>query len=416
MSLNLLSYALIRTLTFPVRFMSYRTIHRLGDSFGRLAFHLIPNYRKRALSNLALAKTLGLSNEQIVETAKQTFGNLAINCLEYAKLASDNNLMDTVECENPEVIEQLHDKGQGSIFFCAHQANWEILFLYGTLMMKGVAIGKEIKNKRLYNWIVSIREKNGGKIISAKDGIREGLRALKSGAFLGIVGDQATPGSGHQSQFFGRPAWTSSAPALLACKTNCPIIFVQTRRVEGKYKIRFSTPLWADPTQSREQQAAQMMDQTLESLQASIQQEPGQWLWQHNRWKQQTVLKIQRQFRYDSICLMLPSDPKEFEEINKHLPTLKEIYPTESIFIFTHKNNTPSIPVEEIIYYETLSELLHEDYRFKLIFNFTDNKKVKSHYMNLSAFHVLSFHELKKVAKSKPEDTLSDIFKRALCP
>lgn len=415
---HFLSYVLIRTLTFPLRFVPYRWIHRLGNAFGRLAFHLIPSYRKRALSNLALAKSLALNNEQIIETAKQTFGNLAINCLEYAKLGADNRLQDTIECQNLEVVQNLQNKGQGSIFFCAHQANWEILFLYGTLLMKGVAIGKPIKNSRLYNWIVSIREKNGGKIIAVKNGIREGLRALKSGAFLGIVGDQSTAGSGHHSLFFGRPAWTSSAPALLAYKTNCPIIFVETKRIQGKYQISFSKPIWPDLTKPLETQVSQMMDQTLELLEKSIKATPGQWLWQHNRWKQQGIQKILRKFRYDSICILLPEDPEAFAKINQHLPTLKEIYPTESFFLFTHRLNVPSIEAEEIFYYEKAEELLREDYRFKLVLNFTENQKVKPYYLRLSAFKVLSLSDLKKLAKPylRLDGSLSDIFKGAMCP
>jgi KDO2-lipid IV(A) lauroyltransferase len=416
--LDFFSYALIRMLTFPIRFMPYAWIHRFGNTLGRIAFHLIPNYRKRALSNLALAKSLGFSNEQILETAKQTFGNLAINCLEYAKLGADDQLLKTIECKNPEILKKLHSKGQGSIFFCAHQANWEVLFLYGTLFMKGVAIGKEIKNKRLYNWIISIREKNGGKIISVKNGIREGLRALKSGAFLGIVGDQSTAGSGYQSHFFGRPAWTSSAPALLAYKTNCPIIFAETRRSNGKYQIHFSDPIWPDLTKPVEEQVSRMMNETLCLLEESIKKQPDQWLWQHNRWKQQSVQKILRQFRYDSICIMLPSDPKDFAQINAHLPTLKEIYPTETFFLFTHRQNLPSIEAEEVFYYDHPSELLREDYRFKLIFNFTNNQKIKTHYLNLSAFKVLSLTDLTRLAMPhlQAEYTLSDIIKRAICP
>ena len=139
------------------------------------------------MSNLALASSLQLDDKQILEIAKQSFENLAINCLEFPRLEVEKNLASIIHCENPEVASQLYAKGHGIIFFCAHQANWEVLFLDGTTRMKGVAIGKSIKNKRLYQWIVSIRERNGGKIIAPHNAVREGFRALKKGAFLGIV-------------------------------------------------------------------------------------------------------------------------------------------------------------------------------------------------------------------------------------
>ena len=413
MSKDLFSYALIRTLTFPLRYMPYRWIHQTGKILGRLSFYLLRNYRKRTLSNLALAKSLALNNEQIIETAKQSFENLAINCLEYPKLGADKNISETVQCLNPELANELHAKGQGIIFFCAHQANWEVLFLDGTTRMRGIAIGKEIKNKRLYNWITSIREKNGGKIVSLKSAIREGLRSLKSGAFLGIVGDQGAPGSGYSFPFLGRSAWTTTSPALLAYKTNCPIIFAQIRRVDAKYQIHYSDPIWPNLTKPLEQEVVHMMDKTLTLLQESIKKLPSQWLWQHNRWKQQTLQNISKQYRLDSICIILPPDPTEFQQINIHLPTLKELYPTEFFFILTHKNNHPSIEADEIITYENLPETLLEDYRFKLVFNFTNYKKIKPHYLRLSAFHVLNRSDLQKLAGA--QNTLSDTLKVALC-
>ncbi len=417
MNHEIVSYALIRTLVFPLRWMPYSWIHNIGKVVGRAAFYCLSTYRKRTLSNLALARSLDLNNEQIVQTAKESFENLAINCLEYAKIASDKKLFETVQCQNPEVANELHAKGKGIIFFCAHQANWELLFLDGTTRMKGVAIAKESKNKKLYDWIVSIREQYGGKIIPQQMGLKEGLRALKAGSFLGIVGDQGAPGSGYSFPFFGRTAWTSTAPALLAYKTNCPIIFAQIRRLEGKYQIHYSDPIWPDRKKSIEHEVVHMMDKTLTLLQDSIKQQPNQWLWQHNRWKQQTPKNLYKEFRHDCICIILPSDRAQFDQINLHLETLKSLYPTEFLHIISKEGNIPSIQSDEIIYYENIEETLIEDYRFKLVFNFTNYAPIKGHYLALSAFHVFTLEQLtKRAAPYLPKEySQSDVFKLALC-
>ena len=57
--------------TFPLRFLPYRAIHALGNALGLLLYYCIPHFRKRALSNLALAKTLKLTNPQIRKLAKE---------------------------------------------------------------------------------------------------------------------------------------------------------------------------------------------------------------------------------------------------------------------------------------------------------------------------------------------------------
>ena len=99
------SYAAIRTITYPLRWLPFSSIHWLGNKIGLLCFFWIRSYRKRALSNLALAKDLSLSPEEMFRIAKQAFQNLAINCLEYPKFASAKDVSKTILCENPETAQ-----------------------------------------------------------------------------------------------------------------------------------------------------------------------------------------------------------------------------------------------------------------------------------------------------------------------
>ena len=412
-------YYLIRALTYPLRWMPYSWIHRTGRFLGYIAFYCMREYRKRALSNIALATDLSFSPKETIRIAKQSFQNLAINCLEYPKFDADKNLSRAILCENPEIADALYAKGQGIIFFCGHEANWEALFLDGTRRMKGLAIGKAVKNKRLYRWIVSIREKNGGRLTLPRNAIFEGFRALKKGIFVGIVGDQGMPSSGYCFPFLGRRAWTSTAPALLAYRTNSPVFYAHTRRILGGYRIRYSDPIWPDLTRPMEEEVVRIMNQLLTLLQESIKRSPGDWLWQHNRWKQQTPQVLYKRFRHDCICVILPE--KEFEKILPHLPTLKAIYPLDFLFLLVPEKfrGTPLIDADKTIYYREMKETLLQDFRFKLIFNFTNHKPIHRHYEKLSAFEVLDLSSLKALAAphlpAGKEGDLSEILKRALC-
>ncbi len=414
-------YFLIRCLTYPFALMPYSWIHAIGKWAGSIAFYFMPVYRKRALSNLALAKDLALSPKELIRTAKESFQNLAINCLEYPKLANETDFSRVIRCENPEAAAALHAQGKGIIFFCGHQSNWEVLFLDGTSRMKGMAIGKSIKNKLLYNWVLRMREKNGGKIIAPRNAVREGLRALRKGIFLGIVGDQGMPESGYSFPFLGRRAWTSPAPALLAYKTNSPILFAETRRVHGGYRIRYSDPIWPNLSEPLENEIVRMMDQALTLLEKSIKIRPGEWLWQHNRWKQQTPQIVYKRFRHDCICIVLPEDKAAFEALLPHLPTLKLIYPLSFLILLVPERyrNTDLITVDQTLYYSHISATLLDDYRFKLVFNFSGYGAIQRHYEKKSAFEILSLDDLKQLASPHlpPEmkDDVSEIFKRALC-
>lgn len=392
----LLSYILFRFFTFPLQFLPYRLLHHLGSFLGLLIFYGYPKYRKRALSNLALATDLHLTPNEIVKTARQSLQNLAITALEYPRLAKENHIHRLATCENPQVASHLMAQKQGIIFFCGHQANWEILFLEGTSRMPGIAIGRPIKNDHLYRFVVSMREKFGGKIIPPPQATKACLRALKEGKFVGIVGDQGMPNSGFSCPFLGREAWTSPLPALLSSRTGCPIIVASTRREAGKYIIHYSDPIWptSDP--------ATQMQEVLKVFEETIKARPHEWLWIHNRWKQQLPGAVSKTFRHDSIALIFPSTP----DLTSSLPLIRALYPREQITAFVPA--LPSTPPDvEVQLYHDPQELFRTDYRFKMVIDFTKNRKLQRHFAKLSALKIASF--------KTPEEFLSHA-RRSILP
>ncbi len=397
-----------------MRWLPYRAIHLFGTFLGTCAYYLIPKFRKRSLSNLALASSLALSEKQIRHFAKASLQNLMITCLEYAKFASEKQIHRVATCVNPQEADHWMKQNKPVIFFCGHQSNWEILFLEGTSRMPGVAIGRPIKNTYLYNWILNVRQKFGGKMITRQNAIREGLRGLKKGSFLGVVGDQGMPDSGYCSPFFGRNAWTSPIAAILSHRTGSPIIVATTDREEGKYFIHYSDPIWPNPDAPMDQEIDRLMKAALAQLESTIRARPGQWLWSHNRWKQQTPEKLKRAFRHESILVILPQEQEQLDALLPYLPTFREIYPHEFLTIYAPKTVAEDIRLEnaEILPYSSEQELLKRDFRFKLVFNFTASKKIKPHFKKLSAFTVASLNDLQRI--SGTEAPLSEVLKKAL--
>jgi len=397
-----LSFLLIYSATYPLRYLPYKAIHWLGKWLGSALFFLSPKFRKRCLSNVALASSLSLSSQEIRKIAKGSLQNLFITCLEYAKLDSEKTVSNIATCLNPQKAEELIKQGRPPIFFCGHQANWELLFFEGTSRMKGVAIGRPIENKALYHFVLRIREKWGGKILTPKEAIKGGLRGLKQGAFLGIVGDQGMPDSGYSSPFFGRRAWTSPMPALLSYRTGAPLIVATTRRENGHYWIEYSDPIWPDQTAKAEQEVDRLMRVALLYLEKSIASHPDQWLFSHNRWKQQLPGKVKRKFRQESILIVLPSQEEREKlslsqkEIEEGLALIKTIYPNEFITLYAPSDLLCYPSFEEVIVYQEEKDLYKEDHRFKFAINLTSNRKVEKHFKKLSALTTLSILDLKK--------------------
>lgn len=381
-----INYLLFRIFTFPLQFLPYSVLHKLGQSLGLAVYYCYPKYRKRTLSNLALATDLHLNPEQIVRLAKASIQSLAITALEYPKLQREKNISRIAVCENPEAAAALIQRGKGVIFFCGHQANWEILFLEGTQRMPGVAIGRPIANRPLYHWTLRLREKFGGEIIAPKDAYRASIKALKAGKFLGIVGDQGMPDSGFSCPFLGREAWTSPLPALLSKRTGCPIIVASIRRENNQYIIHYSDPI--EPQDDIESQ----MRKVLALFEESIKARPHEWLWIHNKWKQQLPGRLKKPFRHDAIALILGKDAEALE----WLPKLRQLYPREQITAFIPEGYKAASCCE-VIYYRAVSDLLVSDYRFKLVIDFTKTPCLAAHYKRLSALNIFEFSHPKEL-------------------
>ena len=411
--IHYLTYCCLRGCIYPFSLLSYKSIHRLGAKLGPLAFMLLSKYRKRTLSNLALASDLHLINQEIPSLAKQSLGSLLTTCLEYGKLSKEKNIKRIVECVNPSKAEEILSTGQGLIFLCAHQANWELFFLEGTSRMSGVAIGQPIKNTYLYNWVLKMRQQFGGKIVLPHQAVKEGLRALKQGKFLGIVGDQGMPGSGFCSLFLGRKAWTSPLPALLSYRSGSPIITATMTRSNGKYFIHYSDPIWPDKSKSMEEEMPTLMAKALSYLEDSIKKVPSEWLWAHNKWKQQLLGKVKKAYRQDSIAIVLPKDLATWTIFSKELNTFREIYPTEFLTIFSPFPLIASLDVEERLYKE-YEEIKVCDYRFKLLFNLTEEKSLSTYFYHLSAVKVADLKTLSRESHLSVNDSLSNLLKGAV--
>jgi KDO2-lipid IV(A) lauroyltransferase len=355
--------------------LPYSFLHCLGKILGLGIYYFFPKYRKRILSNLSLAKALQLDEEKLQKTALQSLQSLAIALLEFPKLYTEKNLEKIASCENPTLAKDYIDQKKGVVFFCAHQANWELFFLEGNARMPGTAIGRPIKNSLLYSYILKVRTRFGGEIIHPKSALKEGLKALKAGKFLGIVGDQGMPESSFQSTFLGVNAFSTTAPALLAYKTNSPLFVATMKRKNGKYLIRYSDPILPNIDHPLKEEVERMTLKSLAILEQSIIESPSEWLWLHNRFKQETPETVFYRYRHDSILIIV----QQMSDIQ--IDKIRLLYP--KAFLHFYSLN-PKDQQEHVTIIDENTPL-PKDYRFKFVINLTQFKKFGRHFDHLSA-------------------------------
>lgn len=391
--MSFLIYCGFRIFGFFISRLPYSLIHFVGRCVGSLAYYFYRPFRKKALANLAIAYGNIKSEKEREKIAKLSFQNLMITLLEFFRFKrSRGHLEEIVTLQDNPRVREVVEQGKGIVFLSAHQANWEVPFLVLTEKYRGVAIGRPIKNRRLYHYVLSVRQMNGGKIVMPKNAIRQGLKALKKGEFLGIVGDQAYPESPYSYPLFGTRAWTASTPALLAYKTGVPLVVGSTKRVHGRYVVSGSDPIWPNLNLPIKDEIPRMMDVAMHQLESSIKERPEQWMWVHDRWKQQGIDHVKRKYRYGFILVVLPPNIEPF------LPTislLKLIYPRSFLTFFVPKGAALPTTDAEMWTYEKKSDLFVRDWRFQLVLDLYGIEKLRSHFLKLGAFKVLTLKKIK---------------------
>ena len=113
-------------------------------------------------------------------------------------------------------------------------------------------------------------------------------RALKAGESVGVLSDQATVGLASTIvPFFGRPAKTPRGSAVFALRGDVPVVLVQAlRQPDGRY-LFVAEEIEITHTGDKEHDIDDIMLRFSARLEALVTRYPGQYFWQHRRWKHQ---------------------------------------------------------------------------------------------------------------------------------
>jgi KDO2-lipid IV(A) lauroyltransferase len=85
--------------------------------------------------------------------------------------------------------------------------------------------------------------------------------------------------------FYGRPAMTAPALAVLALRVDCDVLPARVERLDGaRFRLTIFPPLPLPRSGEPHADAAALVAQVNATLEAWIRDRPEQWLWVHRRW------------------------------------------------------------------------------------------------------------------------------------
>lgn len=302
-TMQLLQYGLFRFLCFIPNAMPFFWALKIGQYGGRFFYYLLGRYRRVALENLTYVFGAEKSRHEIEQIAIQSFENLGHFAIEFIRIPKIvNNLKQYVVIQNEDSVFRALEAKKGLILIVSHFGNWEWMAVTAgqRAREKGIkinAVARVFGNPFLYQYATQkLRGATGLQTINKKGAAREIMKYLDQNEIVCILIDQHERYGSVPVPYFGRTAWTTSLPAVMAVKKDVPVIPVFSFRNIGKPTIvRLGEPFPVIRTGDYEADLIANTKQYIASIEKEVRKRPGDWLWMHNRWRDSRTSKRSHQ-------------------------------------------------------------------------------------------------------------------------
>ncbi len=252
---------------------------------GRLWRFAAPRLKRhrRAIDNLALAypETSAAERERVAAAMWDNLGRTFAEFFHLQRLVGE----DRITFEPLERFEQIA-KGGPCVICAMHMGNWELLAHFSARFGVPLAgVYQSLTNPLVDQWLLERRAPlyPGGLHGKTPATARALLRLAREGGYPAFLADQRA-GNGVLVPFFGRPARSSTFPALIARTLGLPLYAARIRRKPGvTFSVRIE-PVEIPHTRDREADIRVATANTQAKFEEFVREAPEQWMWAHRRW------------------------------------------------------------------------------------------------------------------------------------
>jgi KDO2-lipid IV(A) lauroyltransferase len=286
-------YLLIRILVCIIQALSPGTARSVVAGLAWLAYRLDKRHRLVAADNLRQAfpgRYDEAELDQLVRAVYQHFCNLLAEIILLPRKLHTNTWKRYVSLKDARRLIECLASGRPVFLVTGHFGNWEMAgYALGLLGYQGHAIARPLDNPFLDDYLRRFREGTGQKVL-AKHGDFEQIQAiLDAGGTIATLADQDAGQRGLFVDFFGRPASTHKAVALLALEHRVPLVVVGARKVGEpmRYELVVEDVIFPEDYANRATAVRAMTQQFTTALERIIRMAPEQYFWLHRRWRHQ---------------------------------------------------------------------------------------------------------------------------------
>jgi len=178
-------------------------------------------------------------------------------------------------------------KEKGVLALTAHIGNWELLTNVAAMTGYPLSIVvRPLDFGPLEEFFEKFRSRFGAEIIPTKYSMRMVLKSMKRRHMVAMLMDQNVDWyDGVFVDFFGRLACTNKGMALLAMKTEAPVVPVFLVRDKLGFRAEFGPEIPLVKTGDKTKDIEMNTQQYNDVIEAFIRRYPDQWFWVHQRWK-----------------------------------------------------------------------------------------------------------------------------------
>ena len=271
------------------RVLPRRGLLTLGGAAGALAGRIDRRHTAIARENLRAAYGDAMpeaERERLLRACWRHFGSITFDALAFPRL--DRNAFDSIlDVQGIDNLREALSQGRGALVFAAHHGHWEAgAYATGRAGIHAAIIARPMDNPRLDRRLVELRGGAGNTVIPKRRAVRESLRALARGDCVAILIDQDAGPDGVFVPFFGRLAATTPTLAILALRTEAPIVPLFSHvGSDGTISVHIGSVVPTRPTGDRDADVLRLTAECTAMVERWARQSPEQWLWMHRRWK-----------------------------------------------------------------------------------------------------------------------------------
>jgi Kdo2-lipid IVA lauroyltransferase/acyltransferase len=308
---NYLAYLAVRLVVGIGQALSIEQTYAFADFLARILYRVDKRHRIVGMENLRMAfgdEYTEAERDRIIRGVYRHFCRMIMEMLHIPRKLHHINWRERITLVGHEPVVDRLLRGGPVIMLSAHFGNWEMAgYLFGVFGFPPHSVARTLDNPHLDRFLRRFRENTGQKMIAKKGGYDEMLEVLRSGGLLSFLADQDAGERGMFVEFFGRPASTHKAIALLALEHKAPVVVGYARRIGPGFRYEVGCDAVIDPDEwaGTSDDVRLLTQRYTTALETIIRRDPEQYLWLHRRWKHQPRPKAKKSASSD----VLPQTP-----------------------------------------------------------------------------------------------------------